>query len=272
MKRIAVISDLSGLGRCSLAAALPVLSVMGLDCCPLPTALLTNQTEYASYRSWDCTDKLDLFIAEWKKLGARFDAVLTGYLASAAQTEKIFDFLRVFRREDTLFVCDPVLGGEDGVLYDARGGTLCAAVKGLCAEADILTPNLTELGILTGVPYSELHGGGQEKIIQAAKSLLSGRTRAVIVTGVRREKQIFNFVVEKERADCVGSEAIGGSYSGTGDLFAAVVCGELVRGGTPVSAVRLAVRFLSKAVGEASREDADPNDGVHFQKFLRLLL
>ena len=92
IKRVAVINDLSGLGKCSLTAAIPVLSVMGVQACPLPTAVLTNQTGYDSYYCTDFTDKIDHYTEEWQKRGLTLDAISTGYLGSADQAEKILNF------------------------------------------------------------------------------------------------------------------------------------------------------------------------------------
>ncbi|MFR3412443.1 MAG: hypothetical protein ACLTS1_07925 [Coprococcus sp.] len=117
IKRVAVINDLSGLGKCSLTAAIPVLSVMGVQACPLPTAVLTNQTGYDSYYCTDFTDKIDHYTEEWQKRGLTLDAISTGYLGSADQAEKILNFCEKFRTPSTLLFVDPVMG-DSGVKYD----------------------------------------------------------------------------------------------------------------------------------------------------------
>lgn len=124
MKKIAVINDLSGFGKCSLTAAIPVISALGLECCPMPTAVLSNQTGFESFYCDDFTDKMDFFTSEWKKLGVRFDGILTGFIASHRQAEKIFRFLDEFQNDDTVFFCDPVMA-DDGkfTIYTTR---LCA--------------------------------------------------------------------------------------------------------------------------------------------------
>ena len=109
-KKVAVINDLSGLGRCSLTAAISVLSAMGIQTCPLPTAILSSQTEYPSYYCYDFTDKMDYFRQEWKKLGTCFSGIYTGYIASVPQIEEIFHFLDTFQTPDTFLLVDPVMG------------------------------------------------------------------------------------------------------------------------------------------------------------------
>ena len=139
-RKIAVINDLSGLGRCSLTAAISVLSSMGVQPCPLPTAILSSQTEYPSYYSYDFTGKMDHFRQEWKKLGTEFSGIYTGYTASVAQIEQIFRFLDTFQKNNTFLVVDPVMG-DDGLTYDMYTGELLAAMKQLVTRADVITPN-----------------------------------------------------------------------------------------------------------------------------------
>ncbi len=150
MRKIAVVNDISGMGRCSLTAAIPVLSVLGLECCPLPTAVLSNQTGYDSFFCADFTEQMEAYIAEWRKRRINFDGILTGYLASARQADTILSFLEEFKTENTLYVCDPVMA-DDGRVYDTYDDALCGKIKMLAGKADVITPNLTELCILTGV-------------------------------------------------------------------------------------------------------------------------
>lgn len=276
MKRIAVVNDLSGLGRCSLTAALPVLSVLGTECCPLPTAILSNQTGYDSFFCDDFTDRLDAYLAEWQKLGVRFDGILTGYLASEAQAKRIEAFLDAFQTPATLFVCDPVMA-DDGRVYDTYDEALCNAVARLAKRANVITPNLSELSLLCGADYDTLsaacaQGRGFSEVAALAKSLLSDVLHTVVVTGLRCGDEISCVLVTHEGETVVTGKRFGGSYSGTGDLFSAVLTGELVRGTNAETAVRKAVRFLEASIEESYRARTDRNDGVNFQNHLEMLL
>ena len=151
-KKIAVINDLSGFGRCSLTAAISVLSAMGVSPCPLPTAILSAQTGYPSYYCDDYTDKMEYFRREWKKMGARFDGIYTGFVAGEEQIRQIFRFLDTFHQESSFLLVDPVMG-DDGIPYDMFTDTLRSLMKELCFQADIITPNVTELCLLTGADY-----------------------------------------------------------------------------------------------------------------------
>lgn len=271
MKKIAVINDLSGFGRCSLTAALPVISALGIECCPLPTAILSNQTGYPSFFCTDYTENLTSYIDEWKKLGVKFDGILTGYLASEKQAEIIGNFIEEFADNETLVFVDPVMA-DDGVLYDTYNADLCEKVKKLTEKANIITPNLTELCILCGADYEKISKeNNTEKIAELSRSLLNNKLNNVIVTGVKKENEIHNIIVEKDGTSVVKSRLLDGSYSGTGDLFSSVVCGAMVTGKSVYDAVKLAAEFIKKSIENTPTVKAYNPDGVNFQTELEML-
>ena len=269
MKRIAVINDLSGFGKCSLSVSLPILSAMGLECNPIPTAILSNQTGFDNFHSVDFTNHLTPYIDVWKKQNVQFDAILTGYLTSEKQVDIILDFIDHFGKNSLVFV-DPVMA-DDGVLYDTYDDVLCEKVKMLTKKANIITPNLTELCILCGTDYNEVIKH-PEYIGELASSLLSETTEIVIVTGVKTESSITNIVVEKDGVNIVKTPLLNGSYSGTGDIFSSVVCGGITKGMSVFDAVTLAADFIYCSIINTPTElDYEPN-GVNFQKHLEMLI
>lgn len=275
MKRIAVINDLSGFGRCSLTAALPIISALGAECCPLPTAALSNQTGYDSYFCFDLTDSLDSFISEWKKLGCKFDAILTGFITSPKQAQIILKFIDEFKTDKTKLIVDPVMA-DDGKIYDSYSRELCENMAQIAKKANIITPNLSELCILAGTGYEETvkHKNGDgyiELISDIAAGLLSENLKAVTVTGVIYRGHIYNIIVEKEKVCTVKSEIYGGSFSGTGDIFSSIIAAEAANGKELVHSVELAAKFLEMSIKSSYLEKTDRNDGVNFQKFLEVL-
>ena len=272
MKKIAVINDLSGLGKCSLTVALPIISAMGHECCPVPTAILSNQTGFDSFYSVDFTNHLTPFVDEWKKQSIGFDAILTGYLGSEKQVDIILDFIEDFGKNSLVFV-DPVMA-DDGVVYDTYDDALCEKVKMLTKKANIITPNLTELCILCGEDYNEISKEeNYNKIETLARSLLSDTTQIVIVTGIKQKDEIINIFVEKEQTGIVKSSRLNGSYSGTGDIFSSVVCGGITKGMNVSDAVNLATDFIYNSIKNTptNKLDYEPN-GVNFQKHLEMLI
>ena len=147
LKKIAVIHDLSGMGKCSLTAAIPVISAMGVQACPLPTAVLSNQTGYGSYFWDDYTDRMELIMDEWKKTGFTPDGVYTGFLGDARQVDLILKFVDMFCTEGTHILVDPVMG-DRGETYKTYSETLCEKMRTLVREATVITPNLTEALLL----------------------------------------------------------------------------------------------------------------------------
>ena len=147
MKKIAVLNDLSGLGKCSLTAAIPVISVMGIQACPLPTAVLSCQTGFPSYFCDDYTDRMDKFMDEWKNLDFQPDGIYTGFLADAAQADKVVSFIEQFGGENVKILVDPVMG-DDGEEYPIYTEALCEKMRFLVKRAAMITPNLTEALLL----------------------------------------------------------------------------------------------------------------------------
>ena len=188
-KKIAVINDLSGFGRCSLTAAISVIAAMGVQPCPLPTAVLSAQTGYPSYYCDDYTEKMEYFRSEWEKMGQTFDGIYTGFVASEQQIDQIFHFVETFDTPDTFLLVDPVMG-DDGRTYAMFTPELLRKMKKLAMTADIITPNLTELTLLTDASYHELVAISDaesmtKEIVKLAQSLCEAGPSKVIVTGIR---------------------------------------------------------------------------------------
>lgn len=276
MKKAAVINDLSGFGRCSLTAAIPVLSVQGIEACPLPTAVLSNQTGYPEYYCRDLTESMPEFIKNWKKLDAEFDGILTGFVSSEKQIDIINDFCREFRKSGTLLMVDPVMA-DNGKVYPTFSPSLCRKIKELALTADIITPNLTEFSVLSGIDYSEFEArlyneSLQELMLESAKLILDEGVKNIIVTGVRiYERKISNCIINRDGIRTVSSESFHGSFSGTGDLFAAVVCGELIKGSDIEQAVYKAAKFIEISLKATVTDCRRTEDGICFQPFLKLL-
>jgi len=282
MKRIALINDLSGFGKCSLTAAIPVISVMGMQACPLPTAVLSAQTGFESYICEDFTDKMNHITDEWKKLDVDFDGIYSGYLAEPKQIEKVLYFLEQFQKENTIYLADPVLG-DQGEPYDMFGKEMIEEMKTLTLKADVITPNLTELCMLSGVNYEELTGYRQDedyveriKVICSELIQKAERDQTIIVTGIIRTKEkreyIGNLAVSAEEDFYIENPYTGMGFSGTGDLFASVICGSLVKGFSLKEAMQRATYFLQEAIEEASEEKIPAVHGVYFEKYLSRLL
>ena len=276
MKKAAVFNDISGFGKCSLTAALPIISALGVQCCPIPTAVLSNQTGYPSYHCHDLTEQIGAYLAEWKKLGVQFDAILTGFITGEEQAKIISEGIEEIKGENTLVVVDPVMA-DDGRLYKSYDVRLCREVKRLTEKANVITPNLTELCLLAQKSYKELVSLTDSEdyldhIAKTARRLLSSVLKTVIVTGVKKDGCIYNIIVEREDSAAIKSEYLEGSFSGTGDIFACIVTAELAKGMSVAYAVKKASIFIEKGVRDALNNGSDRNDGIDFEKHLGILI
>lgn len=280
-KKVAVINDLSGLGRCSLTAAISVLSAMGIQTCPLPTAILSSQTEYPSYYCYDFTDKMDYFRQEWKKLGTCFSGIYTGYIASVPQIEEIFHFLDTFQTPATFLLVDPVMG-DDGMTYDMYTSEFLSAMKELTARADVITPNITEFCLLTDMDYNTLQNSSLSLhqliscLKDASHTLTAERAKKILITGIRFTTddgipKIGNLLLDGSSHFLSAFPCCDGSYSGTGDLFASCITGGLARGTSLTEMMQTAGSFLEKALADSVKEQVPVNEGVNFEKYLYLL-
>ena len=290
-KKIAVINDLSGFGRCSLTAAVSVLAAMGVQPCPLPTAILSAQTGYPSYYYDDYTEKMDKIREEWEKMGASFGGIYTGFMSGCRQIRKTSEFLDSFHGGNTFFLADPVMG-DNGEKFGFSTDEFQAGMKELVRRADLITPNLTELCLLAGADdgkLRELTGKAGAAVIPArrlvvtaaeelARDVMSIGPSEVVVTGIRfldessGEERVGNLTVTEDRAVLCEQPYIGESYSGTGDLFASVIAGGKARGDALEDSVALAGRFIAAAVRDAVKNKIPRNEGVEYEKHLRMLL
>ena len=268
--RAAAIHDLSGIGRCSLTAAIPILSAMGIQVCPFPTAVLSNQTGYLKYEIADLTDRMEAFGACWAPWYGSFDAVYTGFLSNPKQAEITCELVEKFRAKDSLVLVDTVLG-DHGVRYPIFDDEMCRQVRRLAFTADLITPNLTEACLLAGEPAEAAQDmQSRAELIQLASYLASQGPGTVVITGIRDEDQVANLAYIKEDSRCFweSSRRIGYSYSGTGDVLASILCGGLVHGLPLGEVLRTACRFLETALEETAESGSDPREGIIFEPFL----
>lgn len=282
MKKIALINDLSGFGKCSLTAAVPVISVLGIQACPLPTAVLSAQTGFPSYYCDDYTDRMNAITDAWKAMQESFDGIYSGYLGSAAQMHNVLYFLEKFHTADTLYLADPVMG-DNGQRIRIFTQELLDSMRELTKHAGVITPNLTELCLLADVDYDALTSHASDEnylsyIEDTARRLLPGAytSQTIVITGIVRklpgEAYVGNLAVTPKSRFYLETPYRGESFSGTGDLFASVIMGSLINGLTVEEAMKKAVGFLWPAIDEASRDNVPKNHGVYFEKYLNLLL
>ncbi len=275
---VAAVNDISGFGRCSLTVALPVLSAMGLQACPLPTAVLSNHTGYDDCFFEDFTDRLAPYIGRWKALGLRFDGIATGFLGSPAQVQMILPFLRQFGEPGAVLLVDPVMA-DDGKLYATCDDSLCREMRRLVSLGTVTTPNLTEACLLAGRDYREVlalpEAERRQAIFSIGEAIAAIGPGQVVITGVHDGADaIANAVMDRTRGErfFVSTPRVARSYAGTGDVFASVMFGWLVRRVPLREAVTRAADFVQRVTAYSYEHSLPPLDGIAFEPFLHELL
>lgn len=268
-KKIAVINDFSGFGRCSIAVSLPIISALKIQCCPLPTSIFSNHTGFPSFFFKDFTPNMEAYIEEWEKLDLHFSGISTGFLGSAAQIRIVREFLAHFKHEDTIVVIDPVMG-DYGKKYPTYTDEMCTKMKELIEYADILTPNLTEACILTDTPYRE--DFKLAEVVALAQKLSEQGPQKVVITGIIQKSYICNLCYESgTEPSLVKTQRVGTQRSGTGDIFSAIVSADAVNQVPFHDSVKKASQFIKKCILRSIELDIPLTDGVCFEEVLHEL-
>lgn len=289
MKRVLTVQDISCVGKCSLTAAIPVISAMGIEVCPLPTAILSNHTAFSSFSFLDLTDKIPEILNEWKKQGFHFDAIYTGYLGSIKQIDLVHKILDEFAQNDTLVVIDPCMA-DNGKLYTGFSQDFVQQMAKLCGRANVILPNMTEACFLVNQDY-DIFTHTNENITKLMEKLLSLGAKHVVLKGVdfSSDKIGVAYYSQKNNNDSrnlIGKSIIENSiddmkiyfhhrydenFHGTGDLFASVVTGALVLKKELKEAVEIACDFIQESI-ECTLSNPNYNwYGVEFESALKNL-
>ena len=265
-KKIAVVNDFCGFGRCSIAVSLPIISALKIQCCPLPTSVFSNHTGYESFYCTDYTEHMEAYFNEWKKLDINFEGILTGFLGSPEQIGIVRKFLQEFKKDDTLTVIDPVMG-DNGKLYQTYSEELAQQMSTLVSYADILTPNLTEACILTNTEYQE--NMSEDGLCEISKKLCNMGAKAVVISGLERGEFLENFIFGSgKEAKIIRQRKIGSCRAGTGDVFSSIVAADVVNGLSLFEAVKHASEFISMALCRTEELGLPKTDGICFEEFL----
>ena len=266
-KRIALVNDITGFGRCSVTVELPLISAMKIQACPLPTAILSVHTGFPDHYLDDYTERMAPYIASWEKNGLAFDGICTGFLGSAEQIAIVLDFIRRFKGAGTRVMVDPVMG-DYGKLYPSYTQEMCDKMRSLLGVADLVTPNLTEACQLLDIPYPTDGIVTDDELCEMAEALAARGPKQVVITGLHEGDTIKNFLYEEGKIAIVRAPKIGGDRSGSGDAFAAIVAASLIRGEELEAAVQKAASFISRCLAYALELDLPWNDGLPFEEYL----
>lgn len=276
IKKVAAINDLSGFGRSSLTTIIPIMSNMGIQVCPLPTAILSTHTGgFDNFSFVDFTNSMTDFINHWKALGLEFDCIYSGFLGSSKQIDIVSDFIDFFGNNKNLVVIDPVMG-DDGSLYNTMENDIVSKMQKLIEKADIITPNFTELCLLLNKKYRPTISENEIKkwIFELSKT----GPDIIIVTSVPEEKNSldkFSNVIAFDKKNNIfwkiKCKLIPIFYPGTGDSFTSVLIGSLLQEDSLPRAIEKATNFINQCIRSSSKFDYPNREGILLEKMLPTL-
>ena len=262
--RIAAVHDLCGYGKCSLGVAIPVLSAAGCDVCPVPTSLFSAHTRFPVFHIHDTTDMLAPYLDAWVAEGIQLDAIYSGFLGAAEQVGAI---QRLYREHpNALRIVDPVMG-DGGSKYPTYTDELCAAMGNLVNGADVLTPNLTEASILTGISYQG-QDVDEDYVRTMIDALVALGAKTVVLKGIVHEGEpiIRNYVAGADLAfEELSSELLPYMLHGTGDLYASGLLAAIMAGRSLYDAVDFAGSFVRDAMRITCQQPDYEVRGVSFE-------
>jgi pyridoxine kinase len=267
-KRIAIINDITGFGRCSVAVMAPIVSAMKIQSVVVPTAILSTHTQFPIYYFDDYTSKMSDYIQTYKDLNLEFDAITTGFLGSEEQVDIVIDFIKTFKKEGVFVLVDPVMG-DYGKLYKTYTKQLSEKMKELVQYADLLTPNLTELVTLVDRPYPD-HVPTFDELNEMCEILSKQGPEHIVVTGIPfNQKHILNFIYNKgEDYQIVMVDRIGNDRSGTGDVIASIIASGYLNGLSFYECVKKATKFASKCLKKCEEMNMPTYYGLCFEEYL----
>ena len=282
--RLAMINDIAGFGRCSTTVSLPVISVMKVQVCPVPTSVLSNHLGFPLCHFDDYTSHMRDYTKVWNELGLTFDGLYCGFLGNEEQIDIVREFVEMFR--PPLFLLDPVMG-DHGRAYSSITKTHVQKMKELLPLADTITPNITEACLLTGTPWKngewtmqELSGlcerladiCQQESVSSGEASVGTVSSASIVITGIRQGDSLVNFLWDDGVYTTVSTPIAGASRPGTGDIFASILAADAVRGETLLTSVQKAANFVGLCIAGSEKAGTPVQEGVVFEKYLAALL
>lgn len=290
-KKIAMINDIAGYGRCSTTVSLPIISAMGVQVCPVPTSVFSNHTGFPVHFMHDCTPILPLYLEKWQELELTFDGIYCGFLGSVEQIGIVRDFLisqtgiqeaKAMPARPAV-ILDPVMG-DHGKAYRTITPEHCSQMKELLSLADIITPNITEACLLADIPYRET-GWSMEELTLLADRLHAMGPERIVITGMQEQEDFINFISCESSTDtsdenaaaprrlhsCCRMHAAGESRPGTGDIFASIIAADAVNGVPFPTSVEKAAAFVRTCTKASSELHIPRPQGVCFENFLYLL-
>lgn len=271
--RVLAIHDMCSFGRCSITAAIPTLSAMGIQVCPFPTAIYSNNLTYENVDFYDFSPHMRHFMDIWQKNGYEYNAIYSGFLANAEQISIVEDAIDRFAQADTMVIVDPAMA-DNGILYPVFTPDIVPAMRNLISNATVITPNFTEACLLLDIPYEEKIPAMAE-LTDWCQQLCALGPKQVVITSIpsnNNEVKNISFDSATLSYDECSVPHIDFSTCGTGDLFTSVLTGCLLKNMSLHTAVEKVTHFMSYCINTTYQIGSDPREGVQVEPCLSHLM
>ncbi len=271
MKRIVTIQDISCVGKCSLTVALPIISATGVEAAIIPTAVLSTHTMFKNFTCKDLDDQILPIAKHWKDEGITFDAFYTGYLASAQQIGKVISLINDLKQDENLVIVDPAMA-DNGKLYPAFDEEFPHEMAKLCAQADIILPNITEACYMTDTPYRADYDETFAK--EVVEKLAAQGAKKVVLTGAAFDGKygVLLYDSETKKYFTYFQEKIDAAFHGTGDIFSSAFTGLLVSGKSIEESIKIAADYTAECIRITKNTPNANWYGVDFERVIPYLI
>jgi len=275
LPRLALISSFAGFGRVSITAALPIISVMQVQACPLPTAVLSSHLAYSPCHKADLTEHMQAYFQAWEDIGLQFDGLCLGYVSDARQLDIVDRLLEHqnahhLLKPDAKIIIDPVMG-DHGKAYSTVTPQLISAMKRIVDKAHLVTPNLTEACMLTDTSWHpELWSDTALQIL--CEKLDPVAKKQIVITGIHESDGFHNFLWDKGQITSLRTPSAGASRPGTGDIFASILSANALKNKPFLISVQQAAEFISTCIRDSEEAGIPIKEGILFEQNLSRLL
>lgn len=273
-KNILLINDLPGYGKVALSAMFPILSHMGYSVYNLPTALVSNTLDYGKFEIMDTTNYMKNTVDVWEQLGFSFGCIATGFIVSEEQVKLITDYISKQKKKDPglYVIVDPIMG-DDGVLYNGVDKKVVSYMRELVSKADVIIPNFTEAAFLADC-YTDQDALTKEEMRSLVEKLRKKAGGSIVITsiveGETDQHMVYGYDKKEDTYFTIPYNYIPVRFPGTGDIFSAVLTGNLLNGMSLMDAVKTAMDSVEILI-KVNQNNKDKYRGIPIEECLTFL-
>lgn len=268
--RALVIHSLCSVGKASITNILPIMSIRGIEVCPVPTVVLSSHTGgFKNIGKISSENFITESLHSMEKNKINFDLTLIGYLGNKEKIEQTEIYLR--ENKKGLVILDTIFGDNNN-LYSGFTNEYIDKLKSILKYSNVITPNFTEALYLTGRNKDNLLNFKEEDIKDILEDLRRLGAKNIVITSVPCEEEIGIAILEDDEITILKHEKLERSYPGTGDIFTAVLCTELLKKNSLKDSVYNSSNFVKGCIEYSMKYDYKVKEGILLEKQLYKLL